>query len=183
MPKTNGTKGGAAAAPPSALASTGPEQDMNRVMSKRMKMCSWAVLLLVALLGLFAAARVGNAESAEGPPDLSLSPQEYDFGILNMPLASETHVFTISNKGGSDLAVSAIAVSDSANYSLDMDAGPAPCGSLTPRIAPGGQCTFAVTFFPGAEGVRDTELTIESNDPDTPRLNVTLMGFGILCHC
>jgi hypothetical protein len=145
-----------------------------------MNRCSWAALLLLLL---FLAARGGHAEGAGGAPDLSLSPPGYDFGVLNMPLASETHVFTISNGGASDLMVSAIALSDNANYSLDMDAGPAPCGSLTPKVAPGGQCTFSVTFFPGSEGVLDTELTIASNDPDTPRLSVTLMGFGILCHC
>jgi hypothetical protein len=140
-----------------------------------------AALLLFLLL--LSPALGGHAGGMEGLPHLSLSPPGYDFGVLSVPIASETHLFTISNSGTADLVVSAIAVSDTANYTLDMEAGPAPCGSQTPRIAPGGECTFAVTFSPGSEGVLDTEVTVFSNDPDNPRLAVPLAGFGIICHC
>lgn len=100
-----------------------------------------------------------------------------------MPVTSKSRVFTISNSGTADLLVSAISVSDSANYSLEAEAGQSPCGSLTPMVPPGGQCTFAVTFFPKSEGILDAEMTIVSNDPATPRMKVPMMGFGILCRC
>jgi hypothetical protein len=116
-------------------------------------------------------------------PALSVSPTRHDFGILNVPVTSKSRVFTISNSGTADLVVSAITVSDAANYSLEAEAGQSPCGSLTPRVPAGGQCTFAVTFFPKSEGILDAEITIDSNDPVTPRMRIPMMGFGILCRC
>jgi hypothetical protein len=138
-----------------------------------------ALLFLLVL----SAGQGGYGENAKGAPDLAVSPSKHDFGVLGVPLESKTRVFTISNTGAAALVVSGIVLSDTANYSLEADAGPDPCGSVTPRIVPGGHCTFAVTFYPQSQGILDASITVLSNDPDTPRMSVPLKGFGLLCYC
>jgi len=41
------------------------------------------------------------------------------------------------------------------------------------------QCAIDLAFLPASEGAMSAELTIPSNDPDTPELNVPLSGEGI----
>lgn len=147
-----------------------------------MNRCVGAALLSLFVLVL-PQGRAGSAERGEGVPALSVSPTEHDFGVLGVPLESKTRVFTVFNAGTADLVVSDIILSDALNYSLDVDAGPNPCKTVTPRVEPGGQCTFSATFFPKSEGILDADIVIVSNDPDAPQISVPLSGFGILCHC
>lgn len=66
-------------------------------------------------------------------------------------------------------------LSDTENFSLEVNG----CGSTTPTIVPGTSCTVLVRFNPQSEGQFSANLTIESNDPDTPIVIVVVTGKGV----
>jgi hypothetical protein len=88
-------------------------------------------------------------------------------------------VITISNTGTADLHVSGMLLSDTVNYSLDLIGGSTPCGTTTPNITPSSSCAVAVTFNPSAEGTKNANLTVTSDDPVTPTRTVPLRGTGV----
>jgi hypothetical protein len=73
-----------------------------------------------------------------------------------------------------------MSLSDTINYTLDVNGGTDPCGSTTPTIASDGSCTVTITFNPSSIGQKDATLTVNSDDPDMPTLNVLLTGIGVL---
>ena len=111
-------------------------------------------------------------------PNILVSPTSHNFGSTNVESSSPPRTFTISNTGTSDLHILGMALSDTTNYSLNVNGGLNPCGSATPTIISNGSCTITVTFNPSAIGQKDASLTINSDDPDTPTENVLLTGFG-----
>lgn len=115
----------------------------------------------------------------EPAPNISVSPTSIDFGTVNVGNSSAPQSFTISNTGTADLHISGMSLSDTTNYSLNVNGGSSPCGSTTPTIVPYGSCTVTVTFSPSSTGTKDANLTISSDDPDTPTLNVPLSGIGV----
>ncbi len=106
---------------------------------------------------------------------LSVMPMSYDFGSLVIGNSSAPQTFTISNTGTADLVVSSIDLSDITNYTIDKTG----CGILPATITPGSSCTVTVTFSPLSTGQKPANLVINSDDPDTPTLNVLLSGTGI----
>ena len=73
----------------------------------------------------------------------------------------------ITNIGKGDLKVTGIALTDTSNYSLNLNAGGAnACGSTTPKIKEDENCTVGVTFNPTKLGVIDGMLTVTSDDKD-----------------
>jgi hypothetical protein len=115
--------------------------------------------------------------------NISVSPTILNFGDLKVGRSSAPSVITFSNSGTEDLHISGMFLWDAVNYSLDVNDGTNPCGSLTPTIAPGGNCTISVIFAPTSTGDLDGSLAINSNDPDTPTLNVPFTGKGTLPWC
>jgi len=112
-------------------------------------------------------------------PRISVSPSSLNFGALKIGNSSTPSVITIYNTGTDDLDISGMTLWDAVNYSLDLNGGTNPCGSTTPTIIPNGSCTVTVTFSPTSTGQKDTSLTVKSDDPHTPTLNVPLSGTGI----
>ena len=49
-------------------------------------------------------------------------------------------------------------------------------------VAPAAMCTIEVTFEPTALGTRTATLTVDSDDPATPRLSIGLSGTGVLVY-
>jgi probable HAF family extracellular repeat protein len=119
-------------------------------------------------------------------PSISVSPSSIDFGNVPVGSSSAPQTFTISNSGTPDLHISGMSLSDTTNYSLNVNGGSSPCASTTPTIAPNSNCTVTVTFSPLSTGKKDVNLTINSDDPDKPTLNVPLSGTGVIplveCH-
>jgi len=114
-------------------------------------------------------------------PNLEVSPSSssHDFGRVGVGLCSETpQQFTLSNTGNVDLQVSDITLSDNTNFILDLDLV-ATCAVSNPTIGPGQSCTIVVHFCPSVGGSINANLTITSNDTDTPSLNVALTGEGV----
>jgi hypothetical protein len=53
------------------------------------------------------------------------------------------------------------------------------CAIPNALVNPGGSCTLDVTFTPAALDLQEALLYINSNDPDTPRIQVSLSGNGV----
>jgi len=131
-----------------------------------------------------ARADIGAFECEGIPPvprsDISVSPASYDFGDVLVGESSTPVELTISNSGPLALVISGMTLLDTSNCSLDVNGGANPCGSTTPTIAMGANCTVTVTFNPSSAGAPGTSLIINSNDPDEPTLIVSLTGNGVL---
>jgi hypothetical protein len=113
-------------------------------------------------------------------PDVSVSPMTNDFGYVLVGDSSPELVVTISNVGSGDIDVSDISLVTGTEYSLDVSGGGAgSCGSTSPTITPGGNCTVSVTFSPQSVGTFTDTLRITSDDPDEPTVDVSLTGNGV----
>jgi hypothetical protein len=105
------------------------------------------------------------------PPDISVSPASLDFGdvLLNQ---SKTLTLTISNSGGSDLQITNIQITG-AGFSFKTQ----PQVPVT--IQPGGNpVSIEVLFIPVNAQDYTGQITITSNDPDSPT-TIQLKGRGI----
>jgi hypothetical protein len=104
--------------------------------------------------------------------DISVSPTSYDFGTVVVGDSSTPQIFTISNTGDADLDIGTISLTgtDVTEFTIQNDNGTGQ------TILPLGNCTIDVVFSPTAEGVKSANLSVPSNDPDTPVLNVPLSG-------
>ena len=113
-----------------------------------------------------------------GPaPNLAVTPAIVDFGEVNVGDTPAMEV-TLSNTGTDNLVVTGIALDNAAVYSLDETGGLRPCGSLTPTIVAGDNCTVDVVFAPAEDGGPfNATVTIDSN---TPSVDVPVTGTGFL---
>jgi hypothetical protein len=112
--------------------------------------------------------------------NLEISPPSHDFGYVNAGTSSSPQNFTISNIGAADLHISNMSLSDSTKYSLNVNGGSSPCGSTTPTIISDSSCTVTVTFSPTSVGTKNVNLTLNTDDPYTPTINIQLTGFGVV---
>ncbi len=109
----------------------------------------------------------GTAFSA---PNINVSPTSVSLGSLDVG------VVDISNVGSLDLHVSSIALDVNTSFTLDLGGGLNPCGGATPTIAPGDNCTVAVTLTQTSDGSYSDNLTILSDDPDEATVKVHFSG-------
>jgi YD repeat-containing protein len=116
-----------------------------------------------------------NATTSTTPqPDISVSPISYNFGNVNIGSTSAAQTFTVSNTGTVNLVIGTITLTgtNASEFSKPSDS----CSGQT--VAPSANCTVQVVFSPTSEGAKSANLSIPSNDPDTPTLNVSLSGVG-----
>jgi hypothetical protein len=100
-------------------------------------------------------------------PAVMLSPTSLTFATQIVGLKSAAQNVTLTNTGGSALAITSIAASgDFAQTNT--------CGST---VNPGASCTISVTFTPTASGTRTGSLTVSDNAPGNPQ-TVALTGIG-----
>lgn len=111
-----------------------------------------------------------NLATAAGTPNLSVSPNPYDFGSRNLNTTT-TQTFTIANTGTAPLSVAQLSLSGAADFKVTTD----NCSGTT--VSPTANCTVLVSFTPTVEGAQSATLTIPSNDPDSPA-TVSLTGTG-----
>jgi len=103
-------------------------------------------------------------------PDISVSPVSLDFGSVIIGNTSPQTV-TVTNAGSAPLNVGTLAVTGS-DYSIANDS----CSGSA--VAVSGNCTVDVVFAPSSEGAGTGTLSIPSDDPDTPNVDVALSGTG-----
>ena len=105
-----------------------------------------------------------SLQGRAGEPDIRVSPDTIDFGTVSLP-ASKT--FTISNTGNFSLTITEITTSSPfsvSGFTLPLTLEPNETQSVT------------VTFSPSTGGTYSGQVTISSNDPDTPTISVRLNG-------
>lgn len=117
----------------------------------------------------------GGTTTAPGP-DISVDPGSYNFGQVDVS-ANANYTFLVENNGTSTLNVSELRFSDSAFSHIG--------GSLNPPqdIEPGKNKTITVGFSPSRAQNYNADMTVVSNDGDSPNLRVSLSGEGAdLCN-
>lgn len=105
-------------------------------------------------------------------PDIRVEPDSIDFEYVPAGCDAAEEV-TVSNVGAADLTVSAISLggSDGAHFRLE--------GAESELVlAPGEAATFEVVFTPPDDAARTADITVSSDDPDTPEAGVGLEGIG-----
>jgi hypothetical protein len=105
------------------------------------------------------------------PPKISVSPSSVNFGKVNIGSASSSKRITIRNTGMSDLNISGITISATNDFNQEAN----DCSV----VAKGSSCTISITFTPSSPASKESaSLTIPSDDPKKPVLNVKLSGRG-----
>jgi hypothetical protein len=101
--------------------------------------------------------------------NISVLPTSLAFGDLTVGQSS-TLTTTVSNSGAAacDFTLSGLA--------QDSDFSATPTGV---NVAPGGSQNVSVTYAPAQAGADTDILVVNSNDPDTPTLEVSLSGNGV----
>ncbi len=109
-------------------------------------------------------------------PQISIVPTSYYFGNIDVGDTSSAQTFTVTNTGNGDLTIGTISVggTDAADFGRSSDT------CIDQVLAPAASCTLDIDFSPGMPGSRSASLSIPSDDPITPTLNVSLSGFGTL---
>lgn len=88
---------------------------------------------------------------------------------------SEQRPISITNSGTADLTVSAIRLTDSSTFSLDL------FGLSLPSVIPAGQSLLlSIAYEPSVPAVDRAELIIESDDPEVPILSVGVTGHALV---
>ena len=99
--------------------------------------------------------------------EIVVDPTSIDFGKVLVGVAAQ-QTLTISNEGTADLIVSDVTV-DNRAFEVDPTSLTVPADSSLP---------VSVTFTPGSEGLISGTLSIFSDDPDDPTVEVPLSGTG-----
>lgn len=109
-------------------------------------------------------------------PDITVDPTSKDFGNVDVGTISPPQTFTVSNSGTGDLVIGTLTLTggNASEFVIQND----NCSNKT--IPPGGNATVDVAFSPQSEGAKGANLTVPSNDPVTPTLNVLLTGQGVI---
>lgn len=120
------------------------------------------------------------AVRAGGASDISLYPGSLDFGDSVLDQASVIQTITITNNGSIDLVISTLEMTGTSPTMFSAITGATNgCALPNATVIPGASCTLDVTFTPASLGPQDALLYINSNDPDTPRVQVSLSGNSV----
>jgi YVTN family beta-propeller protein len=117
---------------------------------------------------------IGFGNFIGGPTVASVAPTIKDFGSITSGTSSSAQTFTVSNSGWANLVIATIALtgSNASEFGILND----HCSGVT--LAPSSTCTVDVMFSPTSGGTKSGNLSIPSNDPTTPMLNIPLTGIG-----
>jgi uncharacterized repeat protein (TIGR01451 family) len=106
---------------------------------------------------------------------ISVSPASHFFGNVPVGTHSASRTFTVSNTGTSNLTIGTISLTGShpSEFAILTD----NCTGVV--LAASDSCTVDAEFFPTSAGTKTANLTIPSDDPVMPVLNVPLSGTQI----
>ncbi|MCF8095221.1 MAG: VWA domain-containing protein [Desulfobacteraceae bacterium] len=140
------------------------------------------LFIMLPVLFMGCAGGGGGDDSSDLSPSIQVSPLSYEFGEVtpgNTPVPLDV---VIANNGNAELHVEDIRLTQSGEtssgpFSLELSGGAGYCGSRSSYIAAGDKCIVQVAFEPGSVPASfDETLTIASDDPHTPILDVMLSG-------
>jgi hypothetical protein len=104
------------------------------------------------------------------PIDIDVQPTSLAFGDVRVNTPSSARTLTVRNLGGQTLTVNSISV-PSPTYQLS--------GATSYTVPPTGSVSHSLTCTPSGVGAQNGTLVINSNDPATPTINVSLTCAGI----
>jgi hypothetical protein len=107
---------------------------------------------------------------------LSVSTTTYDFGVQEAGLSSTGLEITVTNIGSADLLNTIVSISDSVNFTINVNGGSNPCGMSPFMLSNGSSCTVESFFTPGSKGLFDTQLLFAADDSSAL---VALNGIGV----
>lgn len=129
-------------------------------------------------------ATYGNAFSLAGRSFLFASgskiyvgSQTESFGDVPAGTASQPRTITLVNGGTDNLLISTVNLTANSSGMFSLAAGGDGCSGAT--LAPSQSCTVQAVFSPSALGPQSAVLSISSNDPTTPSLDIALSGTGL----
>lgn len=104
-----------------------------------------------------------------GTPKISVSPMSVNLGAAEIGSESDSRPITIKNTGNADLDIDSISIIGANSSEFFFDAcQPVPAGK---------SCTLSVWFRPSPPyGKKSAAISISSNDPKKPVINVKLSG-------
>jgi len=103
-------------------------------------------------------------------PTITVSPQTLTFAEASLG-SPETHTVTITNVGEGTLTLTGVSLSENDTTGEFAFAGP-----TATDLANGESATVEVTLTPTDDSLDSGQLTIESNDPNTPVVNIELLS-------
>ena len=109
-----------------------------------------------------------TADFALKTPDISVDQASINFGEINVKKKA-TKTLKITNNGTGDLVITLSGL-EGTDFSIQ--------GSSSFTIKAKKSYSLKVLFTPGSTGLETATLTITSNDPDTPTIDVSLSGTG-----
>ena len=113
----------------------------------------------------------GDVDPVAAEPDIAVAPTTLTFGIVDVG-NSNTLTTTITNNGTADLNVTSLNLSGTSEFAL----GAAPTTPFT--VAPSAAASVDVVYTPTDNTTDAGSLAINSNDPDSPTVTVSLSGIG-----
>jgi len=134
------------------------------------------ILFLLPSFALIGCSGGGGDESPAPKPIIQALPSSYNFGAVTPGNSPEPLEVKIANNGSASLKVSDITLSDINNFDLNLNGGSNPCNTASPTIDAGNNCTVEVDFTPQSMALFDSNLTLRSNDPANPTLDIPLGG-------
>ena len=122
----------------------------------------------------------GTGSSAT-EPDVNVTPATHDYGSVETGTTSTAVIVNIANNGSADLMVSNISIGgvDATEFNLNLNSGSPACTVTNPTITPATNCQLSITFSPQTDGVKNATLTVDSDDPDSPNVDIPLTGTGV----
>jgi len=110
--------------------------------------------------------------TGSGNPDINIPVTEHDYGIVVVD-SSSTWSCLIQNNGGAALQVTYGNISGSQSEYIGWPQGT----SFT--VEANSTYTMYISYTPGATGVLDAVGTLETNDPVTPSIDLTMTGTAV----
>lgn len=107
------------------------------------------------------------------PAKASVSPSALNFGSVLVGTQSTGQTITVTNTGGATLHISSLTVSNDPDFLMQTN------NCIAAGVTPGGSCSIQVAFAPNSGGPGSGTLTISSDDPAAPQVNVSLSGTGV----
>ncbi len=111
-------------------------------------------------------------DSQDRDPDIDVGVDSIDYGSIAVG-QSGVEMVPILNQGSRALSIASITVADEAAVFTVSEAGPV-------SLQPGEQLELEITFTPTEPSAYQATLTISSDDPDEPTLQITLEGEGLV---
>jgi hypothetical protein len=110
----------------------------------------------------------GTAPFSEKTPDISVAQTTLDFGSIKVGKKA-TKTLKITNNGTGDLVITLSGL-EGTDFSIQ--------GSSSATIKGKKSYTLKILFTPKSAGLKTATLKVESNDPDTPTIDISLSGTG-----